>query len=78
MKLRGTIAAAYAIRRDHNPSLVNMTILYEQFGDLEKAHDTALEGLRVNPGDARLQRMLMSINRRLHERPPGTALRPVS
>lgn len=49
---------AYAIRQDHYPSLVNLSSVYLGRGQLEKARDIALQGLKIRPDGAELRQLL--------------------
>jgi tetratricopeptide (TPR) repeat protein len=59
---------AYEIRQDHFPSLVNMTIIYMERGDLEKAREIALQGLKVAPNSKKMKGLLNSIDVQLRQR----------
>jgi len=49
---------AYAIRRDHYPLLVNLTIAYLRLGKPDMARDIVREGLTQHPNDKRLKGLL--------------------
>lgn len=62
---------AYEIRQDHFPSLVNLTVLYMESGQLEKAREMALQGLKVQPKNKKIQGLLQSVEQQLRQRQQG-------
>ncbi len=64
---------AYAIRQDHFPSLVNLSLMYSTRGELEKARDFAQQGLKVQPNNKKIQTILKGIDNRLQQREKAPA-----
>jgi hypothetical protein len=62
---------AYEIRPDHYAALVNMTVAYRGLGQLERARETALQGLRVRPNDPRMRGLLKTIEALIRQRDRG-------
>lgn len=58
---------AYAIRQDHFPSLVNLSLMYLNRGELDKARDFAQQGLKVKPNNNKIRGILKTIDNRLQQ-----------
>jgi tetratricopeptide (TPR) repeat protein len=63
---------AYEIRQDHYPTLVNLTMVYLDMGQLQKAKEAAMEGLKVHPDSEKLRSLLQTIEKRLGEGGAGS------
>jgi len=62
---------AYEIRQDHFPSLVNMTMLYMDRGEWEKAREYALQGVKVAPNNKKIKGLLKTVEDQLRQRQKG-------
>jgi hypothetical protein len=62
---------AYEIRPDHYPTLVNLSLLYMDQGQLDKARETVLAGLKVSPTSKKLHEMLQILDNRMRQPKPG-------
>ena len=62
---------AYAIRRDHYPSLVNLASVYLDLDQPYRAREIAVEGLKVRPDGRELQGLLAAAEQRLRAQAPG-------
>jgi len=62
---------AYEIRPDHYPTLINLSLLYMDLGQLDKAREIAQEGLQVLPSSKKLHEILQTIDSRERQKPKG-------
>jgi protein O-mannosyl-transferase len=58
---------AYEIRPDHYPGLINLSLQYLQLGQLDKAREIALQGLKVSPDSKKLRGILEQIDGRVRQ-----------
>lgn len=64
---------ANAIRNDHFPSLVNLTIIYMRRREWQTAHEWAVKARQVKPGNKKIRGMLQTIEKHLQQQGKAAA-----
>ena len=62
------LVKAYNIRQDHYPSLVNLSSVYLDLGQPEKAREIALHGLQIRPDGKEIRQVLDAAEAQLRRR----------